>query len=122
MQGRWRSLEKMKITYSNIINQIEKEIASIVLKLKEKKSDELITKKNEYDNALKWLKKGEKYQINPKSKFIILPEQSTKTPSSEFRIIEDHESDDKNNWQEIKVQDSEIRPRPDDVLIMKNCK
>lgn len=110
----------MKITYLNIINHIEKEIELIISKLKEDKSDELLIRKNEYDNALKWLKKGEKYQINPKSKFIVLPEQSTKTPSSEFRIIEDHESDEKKNWQEIRIQESEIRPSPDDILIMRN--
>ena len=109
----------MEIRYSNIISEIEKEINSIILKLKENKSEELLIKKNEYGNALKWLRKGEEYQINPKSKFIVLPQQSTKTPSSEFRIIEDNESDDIKNWTQVKVQDLELRPSPDDILIIK---
>jgi len=59
------------------------------------------------------------HQINPDLKIIMIPEQATKTPSSEFRLIEDHESDDKKYWTEVKLNDIELRPSPGDFLIMK---
>ncbi|MEM6802361.1 MAG: hypothetical protein AAF696_13210, partial [Bacteroidota bacterium] len=82
------------------------------------RTEVLIDKKTEFDRALLWLKKGEEFQINPNSSFFVLPDQRTTTPSSEFRIIEDHESDKQEYWTEIEYKGKNIRPSPADILIM----
>ena len=65
------------------------------------------------------MKKGEQFQIDPKSELYELPEQKTPTPSSEFRIIEDHESDDEQYWKELDFNGKQLRPVPGDLILLK---
>lgn len=109
----------MKINYENIIEILKLESDKVIEKLRVNNNSESINDKRNIDNAIKWLKKGMENQINPDFNVIVIPEKVTKTASSEFRLIEDHESDDKKNWTEVKINDSELRPLPGDFLIMK---
>ncbi len=108
----------MEINYNNAIELLKLESDKVEGKLKINKTLELLHEKKNIDNAIKWLKKGMENEVNPNLKIIKLPEQTTQTPSSEFRLIEDHESDEKKDWTEIKVNDKEIRPTSSDFLIM----
>lgn len=109
----------MEINYENIIEILKLESNKVVEKLRINNNSESINDKKNIDNAIKWLKKGMENQINPDLNIIVIPEQATKTPSSEFRLIEDHESDDKKYWTEVKINDTELRPLTGDFLIMK---
>ena len=108
----------MKVNYDEVIELLDLELVKIVEQLKVKRSKALIAKKKQIDNAIKWLKKGMEHQISPDAKSIVLPEKRTQTPSSEYRLIEDHETDDKQYWTEVKINDSELRPLPGDLLLM----
>ncbi|NGF75644.1 hypothetical protein G5B10_07110 [Fluviicola sp. SGL-29] len=109
----------MEINYEPIIELLKLESHRVIEQLRFNNTSELISDKRNIDNAIKWLKKGMQHQINHDLKIIMIPEQATKTPSSEFRLIEDHESDDKKYWTEVKLNDIELRPSPGDFLIMK---
>jgi len=74
--------------------------------------------KKSLDSAIKWLKKGEEFNIDPNKQIISLPQTQTKTPSSEFRIIEDNESDKIEHWEEVKINDKIIRPLPGSWMIL----
>jgi len=109
----------LKIDYNNIIELLNLESQKVIENLRIDNTEELINCKKNIDNAVKWLKAGMENQINPDLNIVVIPETLTKTPSSEFRLIEDHESDDKKYWTEVKLDKMELRPLPGDFLIMK---
>jgi hypothetical protein len=73
--------------------------------------------KQELDLAIDCLKLCERYGISPKSTVSRLPEPITRTPSSEFRVIEDHELDDRSAWTEVTIDGEPLRPLPGALLI-----
>ena len=107
----------MKTNYDLVINYLESRIDELVNEIKARKKDQIINEKLQFDMAIKWLKKGMQYQIDPNSAVTILPNLKTSTPSSEYRIIEDHESDDQMSWEEVKINGTELRPNPGDFII-----
>jgi len=107
----------MKTNYQEPIEILKNRIQELIIKLKDNQNEILLSEKKNLDFAIKWLEKGEKYNINPNNKIIKLPDTETKTPSSEYRIIEDHESDNCENWNELKIDQNFIRPIPGSWLI-----
>ncbi len=69
----------------------------------------------EYSSAL--LKKYEEYDVKLKSVFTKLPDQKVRTPGSEYRIIEDYESDDNKYWEEVICSCKQVRLHEGDVII-----
>jgi len=108
----------MKIDYNDIIRLLKSESESVVEQLRADRTERLLSRKKNIDNAIKWLEKGMKNQISPDAIVLLIPERITQTPSSEFRIIEDHESDAKEFWTEVRLNDKELRPSPGDFLIV----
>ncbi|MDH7447605.1 hypothetical protein [Aquimarina sp. 2201CG14-23] len=109
----------MEINYNNIIKLLNAESKKTIEELRINRTQELVARKKEVDNAITWLKKGMDHQIHPDMNIIMIPEKMTKTPSSEYRLIEDHESDERKYWTEVKLDDQELRPMPGDFLMIK---
>ncbi|WP_378174029.1 hypothetical protein [Aquimarina sp. SS2-1] len=109
----------MEINYNHVIKLLNSETNKIVEELRIDSTKELVDRKKNINNAIKWLKKGMDNQINPDLNIITIPEKITKTPSSEYRLIEDHESDERKYWTEVKLNNEELRPLTGDFLIMK---
>lgn len=81
---------------------------------------ELIGYKNSIVYAMKLLKKCEQHSIKPSSIFTTLPEQLCQTPSSEYRIVEDCETDDPQSWIEVNIKSAkygQLRLHEGDVVI-----
>jgi len=108
----------MNINYIIALNILEDRITSIIEQLKNNPTTNLLIEKKSLDSAIKWLKKGEEFNIDPNKQIISLPQTQTKTPSSEFRIIEDNESDKIEHWEEVKINDKIIRPLPGSWIIL----
>lgn len=64
---------------------------------------------NEVEHAIGCLRICDINNIGPNSKVIELPTQIYQTPSSEYRIIEDCETEDRKYWVEPKVNGDFIR-------------
>ena len=79
--------------------------------------EEALGRKLALDRAIACLELCERYRIDPSGPVIVLPAQGTQTPSSEFRVIEDHESDDPSHWEELKARGHSLRPLPGDVIL-----
>ncbi|MEJ2609554.1 MAG: hypothetical protein P8179_05550 [Candidatus Thiodiazotropha sp.] len=85
-----------------------------------KKKAELIGNKNLIEHSIKLLKKCDSNGISASSIFTKLPPKLCDSPSSEYRIIEDGETDDPKYWQEVKTAGkhfNNIRLGPGDVVI-----
>ena len=81
---------------------------------------ELIGNKNLVEHSIKLLKKCEEFDIRASSIFTKLPPKQCDTPSCEYRIIEDGETDDPTNWYEVKVEGKQfghVRLGTGDVVI-----
>jgi hypothetical protein len=107
------------ITYKNVIELLETRRKQTIADLKNNRTESLMSFRKELDQAIKWLTIAESFSLDPNSRIIIFPDPETQTPSSEYRIVEDHESDNKQYWTELKINTKEIRPSPGDLLILK---
>ena len=48
----------------------------------------------------------------------VMPMGRTRTPSSEFRVLEDHETDDQSCWTEVEVKGDPLRLHPGDIVLV----
>jgi hypothetical protein len=51
----------------------------------------------------------------------VLPDKRTRTHLSEFRIVEDHETDRRQYWIELCDDHGPLRPLPGDLLIRRKA-
>lgn len=73
--------------------------------------------KLELDVAIRLIETCERHGVADPARVLALPAQRTRTPSSEFRVVEDHESDDPMAWTEVTVGGQTIRPMPFSVIL-----
>lgn len=101
-------IEKLQIWRDEIAAQIAKD-----------KNNELIQDKNEVEDALFALNFCLKYKISKKDieKVVELPELNTGI--SEYRIMNDCETDNRDLWVELIMEDESIRCSENDILIKK---
>ena len=107
-----------------IYKLLEKEKTRLLETIKEcsdlEKKAELVGNKNLIEYSLYLLKKCEQFEIKPKSIFTKLPKQVCQSPSSDYRIVEDCETDDPKWWIEAKIESKRlncVRLHQGDVVI-----
>ncbi len=83
------------------------------------KRAELIGLENEIDLACKRLALCERWQIFPRSIVWKLPDQKCQSPSSDFRIMEDCETEDRNCWVEADFGGAVFRFNQGDLIIQR---
>jgi hypothetical protein len=71
----------------------------------------------EIDRAIGLLRLCARYGIQPNAEVVVLPAQGTQTPSSEYRVMEDHETDDRSRWTEVKVRGVPVRAHEGHLLV-----
>ncbi len=79
--------------------------------------DEAVRLKHQLDDAIGCLDLCERHQIRPEARVVAVPEPQTRSPSSEFRLVEDHESDCREVWTEAMLDGEPIRPLPGSLII-----
>lgn len=75
------------------------------------------TLKLQIEDAIACLRLCETHRIHPRSKVIKLPDPRTMSPSCEYRLMEDQESDRRTDWIEVLMEGEPIRPTPGSLLI-----
>ena len=78
---------------------------------------EALALKLELDAAIAALGFCEHYQIKPDAPVTVLPNLKTQSPSSAYRVAEDHESDNQANWVELEINDWHLELYPGDIII-----
>jgi len=81
------------------------------------KNIELHELASQIDIAIQNIKLCEKYGILPKSIIKILPEQSCRSHSSDYRIVEDLETENREHWIEVTINNKPIRLNEGDLVI-----
>jgi hypothetical protein len=72
---------------------------------------------SEVDAAIGCLKLCERFDIFGNAEVITLPAQGTSTLISEYRIVEDHETEDRTIWTEITVDGEKVRAHAGDLIL-----
>jgi hypothetical protein len=101
-----------------VIEKLEVWKKEIELALTKGKDIKLINLKNEISNSVSCLKMfiENNIKVSKISNVINLP--SSNTGYSEYRIMNDCETDQINNWIELKINDKPIRCNEGDILIL----
>jgi hypothetical protein len=79
--------------------------------------DAALKLKHQLDDAIGCLELCERHQIRPDASVVTLPESQTRSLSSEFRLVEDHESDHRDVWTEVMVDGIPARLLPGSLII-----
>lgn len=79
-----------------------------------------LASKTDLDKAIGCLRLCEKYDIEPNVTVTVLPEKDTRTVLSEYRVLEDCETDDRAKWIEVKAAGHPVRPIPGALIIEKS--
>ncbi|MDR0212967.1 MAG: hypothetical protein LBJ15_03065 [Comamonas sp.] len=77
----------------------------------------MLPAKLQLDDAIACLQFCERHRITASAKVLELPETRTRTPSSDYWIMEDHESADRSNWTELSISGQAVHPLPGNLLL-----
>ncbi|MBN2291599.1 MAG: hypothetical protein JXM70_04190 [Pirellulales bacterium] len=100
------------------ISKLEQIREDLLSELKGGADRSLIRRKLEIENAIKILTACMEFKTAGKITTTKIPDPQNYTPSSEFRLIEDQETDSRDNWIEVVDElGEEIRPLPRSVII-----
>ena len=123
MKTTWKILDINKIELMNEIKDyFNQRLNHIKADLSNPHSDAsaLVTQKNQLLDMLYLIEMYEKYDLSRKNieKILVLPVPSA--DFSDFRIIEDMETDEQTAWQEVKIDNDIIRLNTNDLIIKKH--
>ncbi len=79
--------------------------------------EEALRLKLQLDDAIDCLELCERHQIRPDASVVVVPEPQTRSPSSELRLVEDHECDSREVWTEVMLDGLPVRPLPGSLII-----
>lgn len=133
VQGPWRSTQSPRLaTRVSVANAFHepstRHMEQVIARLRAWLEDSIqalsegtdkgaaLTRKLDLERAIACLELCELHRVDPRGKVVLLPDPETSTPSSEFRVIEDHESDEPQHWVEILVDGEPVRPSPGDAI------
>ena len=83
-------------------------------------SQEALARKRQIHWARGILEQASRLDLTGKEAIWELPPTLTQTPSSEYRVVEDHEGDDRTYWTEVIVGNERLRLLPGDLIIRRN--
>lgn len=106
-----------------IISIINRELDLIKKQLSDKSiidKDQLIQDKKQLEHVLFLINFSQKYDIqkNAISNIILLPYEEN-TGYGEYRVLNDYETEDREHWAELKIDNEPIRLYPSDIIIQK---
>lgn len=105
--------------HTDAITLIQEEIDRLGRQMSETGADSLMIKrKDSLKKSMRLLHKLANFEVNPKAVIHELPLPECRGHFSEFRVIDDHETEDKEYWTEVVVDGSPIRAIVGDLLIL----
>ena len=99
-----------------VFSRLEEWRSQAVAELKGGNRDALALKL-ELDHAIGCMQLCRKHGFAPDSRVLQLPDALTRSPSSSFRLVEDHESDDRQYWTEVVVDGEPVQPLPRSFIV-----
>ncbi|MBS4431816.1 MULTISPECIES: hypothetical protein [Pectobacterium] len=108
--------DKTQYRFTDVLNALMALRGQAVSRLSQGDTSALQSKL-QLDDAIQCLQFCQRHQITASASVIQLPATRTTTPSSEYRIIEDHETERREYWTELDVNNHPVRPSPGVLLL-----
>jgi len=109
--------------HSDAIKLIETEVADLEVQLSATAGDEvLVRRKDSLVNSLRLLRQLSEYEVAPKAKIYSLPLPRSSGHFSEFRLLDDQETEDRIHWTELEIEGEPVRAIVGDILILNSEK
>ncbi|GHU23992.1 hypothetical protein FACS1894172_15750 [Spirochaetia bacterium] len=105
-----------------VIHYLEQRIIDIKNMLKDENNKQLLPELKEINNAINWLKRIDELKLKNVQRYEIIELPDLKTGWSEYRIMNDCETDDINQWIELKKDNMPVLANMGDILIIKKPK
>ncbi len=110
-------------THSDAIELIEDEITGIENRLsKSGKVEALVERKNSLVKSLRLLRQLATHEIDPKAAIYSLPLPRYSGHFSEFRIMDDNETEDREQWTELEIEGAPLKASVGDLVILNSGK
>jgi len=96
----------MEVDMDSVIKMLEIKREQFIQELKAAQGEvhsQIVEKKREIDTAIQWLKKIDTLQLHRSDDYMFAQLPDTRTAFSEYKIVETLESDDPQDWQEVKL-------------------
>lgn len=109
--------------HSEAVELIETEVAALESKLSATGGERtLIERKDSLMSSLRLLRQLSAYEIAPKAKIHALPLPQSAGAFSEFRLMDDQETEDRNVWRELEIEGEPVRAIVGDIVILNSEK
>ena len=109
--------------HSEAVGLIETEVADLEAKLSATGGDRtLIKRKDSLVNSLRLLRQLSAFEVEPKAKIHTLPLPQSVGAFSEFRLMDDQETEDRNVWMELEIEGEPVRAIVGDIIILNSEK
>lgn len=102
--------------FAGILQALQAQHADALRRLKNGDPSAL-ARKLELEDAVRCLVFCRAHGITSAARVTEIPETLTRTPSSEYRLMEDHETEDRSAWTALKTGGAEIRASPGMLLV-----
>ena len=120
----WTSTLSQKMgRHSEAIELIEAEVAKLEVQLSAVEGDEVfVQRKDSLLKSLRLLRQLSDYEVSPKAKIHSLPFPDRSGHFSEFRLLDDQETEERSDWTELEIEGEPVRAIVGDVLILNSNK
>lgn len=108
---------QQELEFKQVIAKLHEWREQMISELRSPDRDRAIQLKRELDAAINCLEFCQRHQIHPNSQVVVLPETQTQTPSSNYRVLEDHETDNSEHWIELEMNGKPLHLYPGDIII-----
>lgn len=110
--------QKHKLELGDVVEQLRSWREQVMNELREpERHDKALQTKRQLDTAIECLEFCEKHQIRPRSEVVTLPMTRTATPSSNYRVIEDHETEHREQWTELEIGGEPVNLYAGDLIV-----
>jgi hypothetical protein len=108
-----------KYVLEHSLKDILEKMTSVITEEIKKSSDKspLIEKKKEIQRLIRLMVWAQKNGIRSEEKVVTLPDNIVASPSSNYRIVDDCETDDKTRWLELTLDNEKLLLNPGDKII-----
>ena len=79
--------------------------------------DDALQAKRQLDDAVNCLQFCQRHQLRFNSEVTVLPNTQTRTPASNYRVLEDHETEARECWVELEINGKPLHLYPGDIVI-----
>lgn len=109
---------KYEFEFEEVTAKIRRWREEIVAELRAPETyDKALHIKRQLDAAIECLEFCQQHQISPDAEVLVLPMTQTRTPASNYRVLEDHETDQQEYWVELKINNQPLHLYPGDMII-----